>query len=52
MVHAVELAYVEDQVQTSPEVMQPYYAFRNDRGETLYVPAIADPYVSWPKPGP
>jgi hypothetical protein len=52
VVRAVELAYVEDQVQTSPEVIQPYYAFRGDQGETLYVPAVADPHVSWPKPGP
>jgi hypothetical protein len=30
------------------EVMQPYWAFQNSSGATLFVPAIADPYVTWP----
>ena len=56
VVHQVELAYAEMEVYAAPgsqgrrpaeqQVMQPYYVFRNEQDYTLYVPAIADPYVT------
>jgi hypothetical protein len=44
----IELAYAEVEVITAQQIMQPYYVFRADTGQTLYVPAVADPYVTWP----
>lgn len=57
-VRQVELAYAETEVYATPDsqgrrpaeqqVMQPYYVFRSEQEYTLYVPAVADPYVTWP----
>lgn len=57
-VRQVELAYAETEVYAAPgsqgrrpaeqQVMQPYYVFRSEQEYTLYVPAVADPYVTWP----
>ncbi len=44
----IELAYAEMEVITLQQIMQPYYVFHADTGQTLYVPAVADPYVRWP----
>lgn len=38
---SVELVYLELQVLRPREIMQPYYAFRDDAGHTLYIPATA-----------
>ncbi|MGI8688291.1 MAG: hypothetical protein ACR2M3_06890 [Thermomicrobiales bacterium] len=52
-VSGVELAYAETEVLTNAasqgrqpaaqQIMQPYYVFRDARGYTLYVPAVAAP---------
>lgn len=44
----VELAYVVTHATTPREIMQPYYVFRNDKKQALFVPAVADPYVERP----
>lgn len=50
-VKSVELAYHEVQSTEPRQIMQPYYVFRNEQGQALYVPAVADPWVHWPAPG-
>ncbi len=44
---AIELAYVEGEVINPQDIMQPYYIFRGEQGQALFVPAVADPYVQW-----
>lgn len=41
IVTGIELVYLELQVQGPHELMQPYYAFRDDDGHVLYVTAVA-----------
>jgi len=45
VVTKVELAYVEGEVITAQQVMQPYYVFRNEQQHALYVPAVSDVYL-------
>jgi hypothetical protein len=45
--HAVELAYLVSHANASREIMQPYYVFRNEDGQGLFVPAVAEPFVEW-----
>lgn len=57
-VREMELAYAEMEVYAAPgsqgrrpaeqQVMQPYYVFHSEQEYTLYIPAVADPYVTWP----
>jgi len=47
----VELAYIEAEVTQEEQIMQPYYAFRNEARQTLYVPAVADPHLEWAEMG-
>ncbi len=46
VVKDVNIAYVETEVVSPQQIVQPYYVFRNDQGRTLYVPAVADPYAT------
>jgi hypothetical protein len=47
VVRALELVYVEAEPSLPRQIVQPYYLFRSQEGATLYVPAVADPYVEW-----
>ncbi|HYF76957.1 MAG TPA: hypothetical protein VD973_07500 [Symbiobacteriaceae bacterium] len=51
VVTRIELCYLVPHVNTDLEVMQPHWAFWNAAGKVLFVPAVADPYVTWPKVG-
>ncbi|WP_274363748.1 hypothetical protein [Paenibacillus thermotolerans] len=44
-VKEIEIAYHEQHPTQARLPLQPYYVFRNEAGQALYVPAVADPYV-------
>ena len=47
----VALRYVQTHANTDLEVMQPYWAFENELGSTVFIPAVRDPDVTWPVAG-
>lgn len=46
VVTSVELAYVEAEVTAPEQIMQPYYVFRNQQRQTIYVPAIVEELIT------
>lgn len=43
----IELAYLEVEPFLPRQVVAPYYVFRDEQGQALCIPAVADPYVEW-----
>lgn len=48
----VEIMYHEGQVHRPSEWIQPYYVFFDAAGRSVAVPAVADPWVTWPSENP
>lgn len=45
VVTQIEIVYLETEVVTTEQIMQPYYAIRDAAGYVLYVPAIAESFI-------
>lgn len=43
VVESVEIAYVVTHANTTQEIMQPYWVFRNEKRQALFVPAVSYP---------
>lgn len=48
IVTSVEIGYIMPHVLASNELVPPYYIFRNEAGEALFIPAVADAWFTWP----
>lgn len=48
VVDSVEIGYIMPHVVANNELVPPYYIFRNEAGEALFIPAVADPWFTWP----
>lgn len=48
IVTSVEIVYIMPHVLAANELVLPYYLFRNEAGEALFIPAVADPWFGWP----